>query len=93
MEDVHILVQGIQAGTQFTGRQRLQDLLAVCSKLADDSIVLLMSLKINNQKNHRLESLRKSMESLHQNGGVGELERRLFKVQDQICAHPAILLR
>lgn len=65
-EDLRVIFQGTQAGTRYAGDQRLQDLLLVCSKLADDLKILLTSLKMNNQKNHKLESFRKSFKVMRQ---------------------------
>lgn len=64
VEDLRALIRGIRAGTQSAGDQKRQYLLLVCSKLADDLNTLLADLKINGQKNHKLESVKKLLKTM-----------------------------
>jgi hypothetical protein len=93
VEDLRALIRKIKAGSQFAGDRKLQSLLVICSGLADDLMALLLSLKIDGSKNHKLEIVKKSIKTFRRKGQIKEIEQRLFKVRDQLCTNLAVLLR
>lgn len=71
----------------------LMELLVGSFKLAGELKHILQDLRVDPQKNHRAESITRSFKSLRKKSQIKDIERRLYRMRDQVCAHAVLLLR
>ena len=71
----------------------LQDLVVTCAHLARDLHAILQALKVDTQKNRRVEAIVKPLKRLQKIRKIKDIYDRLCKVRDQVCFHLNYLLR
>lgn len=89
--DIKLLTQNLaSSGVDYDGE--LRKLVKACNELSHDLLEVLGSLKIDTEKNRRMETMRKSLKSFRKRREINDIYDRLCKVRDQVCAHLNYLL-
>jgi hypothetical protein len=90
----HLLAQVavLKSNSTLFNHRGLDALVGVCSQLAKELKVILDTLKVDRTKSQRREIIRKSFNNLRKRGKIKDIERRLFKIRDEICFHLQVIL-
>jgi dynactin complex subunit len=67
--------------------EALEALVKECKKLSHDLLAVLHTLKIDAEKNRRIEAVKKSLKSFRKRREIREVYDRLCKARDQVCSH------
>jgi hypothetical protein len=89
--DIKRIAQNLASGAA-NHDEVLQDLVKVCNELARDLLAVLGTLKIDTEKNRRMETMRKSLKNFQKRREIKDIYNRLCKVRDQVCSHLNFLL-
>jgi len=92
INDLRAMLVGLN-GSLLSGEPELEALVLACSQLADELRGILRALRVDQKKSPWKESVMKGFESMRKKSQMLDIERRLFRLRDQICAHLNILLR
>lgn len=80
------------ASEELNHDEGLEELVTDCRRLARDLLAVLDTLKIDNEKNRRIEAMKKSLKSFRKRREIKDIYDRLCKVRDQVCSHLNYLL-
>jgi hypothetical protein len=89
--DIKLITQNLANGV-VNNDPALQEMVGKCAELAGDLHALLQVLKIDTQKNRRMETMKKSLKSFRKRHEIKDIYDRLCKVRDQVCFHLNYLL-
>jgi hypothetical protein len=92
VDSLRALVVKLKTDGRLQDDLKLEALVAACMPIADELIEILGKLKVEGDKAKRLESTRKALKSLVSRGKIQDLEKRLSRIRDQICAHVNYIL-
>jgi hypothetical protein len=88
--DIKLMTQNLASGVNHD--EALQGLVTACNKLSHDLLAVLDTLKIDTEKDRRMEAMKKSLKSLQKRREIKGIYKRLCKVRDQVCSHLNYLL-
>jgi len=99
--EVKLLCQNLTSGThyQFLGDATSDHTVAIrklaktSHGLAEELLDVIKSLKIDKKKNKRLESVKKSFQSVMKKDKIRDLERRLGNIKEEVCLQLVVLLK
>lgn len=89
--DIKLISQNLANGAA-NNDLALQELVGTCAELAIDLRSIMKVLKIDTQKNRRIETMKKSLKSFRKRREMKAIYDRLCKVRDQVCFHLNYLL-
>lgn len=92
VDSLRALVVKLKTDGHLQDDFKLEALVAACMPIADGLVEILGKLKVEGDKAKRLESTRKALKSLVSRGKIQDLEKRLSRIRDQICAHVNYIL-
>jgi hypothetical protein len=92
VDSLRAFVLQLKTDGRLQDDHKLEALVATCLPLADELIEILGKLKVEGEKANRRESIRKALKSLVSRGKIQDIDERLGRIRDQICAHVNYIL-
>jgi hypothetical protein len=89
--DINHMTQNLATGGTIYD-EALEVLVKECTRLSHDLLAVLDTLKIDAEKNRRIEAVKKSLKSFRKKREIKDVYDRLCKTRDQVCSHLNFLL-